>query len=70
MIEEIFCWNVTCTPWEKGPIRNMILLIEAKSRKEAELIILDKAHKFFDQDMNYAWSEPMIGYRQIKEANG
>jgi hypothetical protein len=42
----------------------MVITVVATSRKEAELIVLEKAHKFFDQDMMYTWSEPMEGYRQ------
>ena len=65
MITKIYFWKVECIPFEEGPIRNMTLYIVAESRKEAELILLDKAHKFFDQDMNYSWNEPIEGYRRI-----
>lgn len=64
MIERIYSWNIRCTPWTIQPIRSMVITVVATSRKEAELIVLEKAHKFFDQDMMYTWSEPMEGYRQ------
>jgi hypothetical protein len=65
MIEKIFCWSVVCTPWYKGSIRNMTIEVVAKDRKEAELIIMNEAHKFFDQDMHYIWGEPIEGYKKI-----
>lgn len=67
MIEEIFCWEVTCIPFNRGAIRSVTLHVEAKNRKEAEMLVLNMAHKFFDQDMQYVWNEPMQGYRQVKE---
>lgn len=65
-IEELYCWEVICTPWVRGPIRSVTLYVEAKSRKDAELIVLEKAHKFFDQDMHYIWGEPIVGYRRLE----
>lgn len=65
MIEEIFFWEIVCTPWNKGQIRSMTICVEAKTRKEAELIVLDNAHKFFNRDMNYVWGEPLSGYHQV-----
>jgi len=67
MIEEIFCWRVDCSPWDiKSPIKCMTIFIEAKNRKEAELIALN-AYKFFDQDMHFTWNEPIQGYRQVED---
>ena len=42
----------------------MTVYIEANDRKEAELIFLKEAHKFFDQDICYTWNEPIEGYKQ------
>lgn len=56
-------WNVECIPWNKGPIRAMNIHIVAESRKEAELIVISQAHKFFDQDIRYIWNTPIEGYR-------
>ncbi len=60
----IYSWRVECTPIEKGSIRLMTLFVEAETRKEAELIVLDRAHRFFDQDIIYMWGKPIEGYRK------
>lgn len=66
MIEEIQSYTFTYTPWEREfPIRMCKLFIVAKSRKEAELIALDKGWKFFDQDCTVQVSEDFQGYRQV-----
>lgn len=59
---KIFMWKVNCTPFDKRPIRCMTIQVVAENRKEAELIVLNEAHKFFDLDMIYTWSEPLEGY--------
>lgn len=66
IITEVLHWKIECFPVEKGAIRSMIIYIEAKTRKEAELMVLTDAHKFFDQDIKYLWSEPIKGYRQME----
>lgn len=65
MIEEIYRWEVICTSFENSNIKHMIICVEARTRKEAELIILEQAHKFFDQDMQSEWGNPIQGYRKI-----
>ncbi len=65
MIEEVYSWIVECIPFEKSSIRKMDIYVTAKTRKEAELIVLDKAYRFFDQDMQYIWNQPMQGYIKL-----
>jgi hypothetical protein len=65
LVERIFMWKVECIPWEKGPIKSMTIQIVAKDRKEAELLVLDHAYRFFEQDMHYLWNESLEGYRKI-----
>ncbi len=65
MYRTVFLWKVECYPFEHGPINSMTIVVVARDRKEAELIVLDQAHKFFDQDMRYKWSEPLLeGYQE------
>ena len=65
MVEEVFMWQIECIPFEKNSIRSMTIQVVAKTRKEAELIVLDKAHKFFDQDIQYVWENPIQGYIEV-----
>lgn len=50
-------FTVTCKPFEQGSIRSMTIIIYAQDRKEAELIRLRDAHRFFNQDMHFIWDE-------------
>ena len=67
MIEKIFAWKIHCIPFTDGPISSMDIVVVARTRKEAELIVLADAHKFFDQDMQYTWNEQpeLEGYREV-----
>jgi hypothetical protein len=67
LVERIYMWNIECYPFEQGPIKSMTIQIVAKSRKEAELLVLDHAYRFFNQDMHYIWNDPIEGYRKNEE---
>jgi hypothetical protein len=68
MIEEITAFEFTYTPWDnKFPIKQAVLTIVAKDRKEAELIALENDHKFFDQDNHVRVKEILQGYRQLNK---
>lgn len=41
-------YKFTFTPFHAGPVKNIIITIQAGSRKIAEMFILDNKHKFFD----------------------
>lgn len=66
-VEQISAFEFTCTPWDRNcPIKQMVIIIYAKDRKEAELIKLNNDYKFFNQDLTISVRElGMSGYRRL-----
>lgn len=64
-MKEITAFKFTYTPWDTNyPIRFVDVHIIAETRKEAEMIAMDKKWTFFNQDCSCEVIEVLKGYTQ------
>lgn len=65
-IEPIEKWEFHCTPKDRSyAIRSMTVYIYAKTREDAQIILMAQSHKFFDQDLDIVSTKKYSGYRQV-----
>lgn len=60
----ITLFKFTYIPFEKDLIKSIDVFIVAENRKEAELIALNKTHKFFDLDHTVTVTEVLQGFKE------
>ena len=66
MIEEITRFAFHYKPWDRtSKIRMVTVYIDARNRKEAELINIENSYKFFDLDCTVEVQELFDGYKQM-----